>query len=598
VLAGSVGGDGTREMPFGSIAEALQQAQADTTIAVGKGSYPEPPLVWNTTARIVGACSAETEITASRDDATLIEAQAGRAELSGIAVVGPEDAPALRIAADAVARLNGVRLVAGASGIVVNGRFEARDLVATTATATAAAGVRVMAGAVVSLERSWLAGFGEPSLRLGLDSQTQLTDVVLVGAGRAGRVARRGVQVGESASLEAERLVVQGFSAVAIEVAGELTLRHGVLRTNGAELRSGEASGSSLVVPPSGRATVSTTSFENAFRTAVYVAGTVRLDDVVVDTVAPRAVDGRHGFGLDVSGGTLTAERVRIRDTRRNGVRVTEAGSAEIADLDLQGVRFEEQTGDAGYGVRVGFDGTLLLERARIVDTQVAGLLVALGGSARVTDLRVSDTVTREGRGGFGVHVAFAEAVALERAELLRNGEAGLRIDGGDVPIEVTDLRVEDTLGVDDGRFGSAIVGAGATLSLTRAALLRSQRLGLFAGLRSDIVATELSVADVRRAACMNCEMNAIGVGSFQESAVVVDGFRVTGSASCGFMLGDDGAIDARRGRVEDNRIGVCLQVEGYDTSRLEQDVEYRNETNLQATRLPVPRPAAPPPPG
>jgi hypothetical protein len=43
---------------------------------------------------------------------------------------------------------------------------------------------------------------------------------------------------------------------------------------------------------------------------------------------------------------------------------------------------------------------------------------------------------------------------------------------------------------------------------------------------------------------------------------------------------------------VAESAIGACVQVEGYDLSRLMTDVSYRdNGANLQATSLPVPEP-------
>jgi len=43
-------------------------------------------------------------------------------------------------------------------------------------------------------------------------------------------------------------------------------------------------------------------------------------------------------------------------------------------------------------------------------------------------------------------------------------------------------------------------------------------------------------------------------------------------------------------GLVEGNEIGVCVQVDGYDLDRLQNDVVFRDNTSsLDATRLPVP---------
>ena len=45
-----------------------------------------------------------------------------------------------------------------------------------------------------------------------------------------------------------------------------------------------------------------------------------------------------------------------------------------------------------------------------------------------------------------------------------------------------------------------------------------------------------------------------------------------------------------RDGDVFGSAIGACVQVDGYDVDRLTNDVRYfDNETNLQATTLPVP---------
>ncbi|MCH6550946.1 MAG: hypothetical protein IH804_02900 [Planctomycetes bacterium] len=47
---------------------------------------------------------------------------------------------------------------------------------------------------------------------------------------------------------------------------------------------------------------------------------------------------------------------------------------------------------------------------------------------------------------------------------------------------------------------------------------------------------------------------------------------------------------DLERGVVSDSEVGVCVQSDGYDLSRLQMDVQYRdNTTNLDTTALPVP---------
>ena len=86
-------------------------------------------------------------------------------------------------------------------------------------------------------------------------------------------------------------------------------------------------------------------------------------------------------------------------------------------------------------------------------------------------------------------------------------------------------------------------------------------------------------------------------------AAIGLDDFRVRGAETCGVFVSPDPtlaevgpvasappSVDLRNGVVEQSAIGACVQVDGYDLSRLNQGVEYRdNGTNLETTSLPVP---------
>ena len=55
-------------------------------------------------------------------------------------------------------------------------------------------------------------------------------------------------------------------------------------------------------------------------------------------------------------------------------------------------------------------------------------------------------------------------------------------------------------------------------------------------------------------------------------------------------QVAGDAALDLAEGEVRGNTIGACVQVDGYDVTRLQDRVLYEeNGVNLDATTLPVP---------
>jgi hypothetical protein len=75
----------------------------------------------------------------------------------------------------------------------------------------------------------------------------------------------------------------------------------------------------------------------------------------------------------------------------------------------------------------------------------------------------------------------------------------------------------------------------------------------------------------------------------------MVDGFVIRDADLCGVQLAGESSLDLRDGLVSEAEIGACIQVDGYDLSRLMEDVVYRDNTvNADTTMLPVPDPSAP----
>jgi hypothetical protein len=66
--------------------------------------------------------------------------------------------------------------------------------------------------------------------------------------------------------------------------------------------------------------------------------------------------------------------------------------------------------------------------------------------------------------------------------------------------------------------------------------------------------------------------------------------FRLDGSAQCGLQLASQADAALSRGAVRGHAIGVCLQVPGFDVTKLQDQVVYeRNGRNLDAQDVPLP---------
>lgn len=78
-------------------------------------------------------------------------------------------------------------------------------------------------------------------------------------------------------------------------------------------------------------------------------------------------------------------------------------------------------------------------------------------------------------------------------------------------------------------------------------------------------------------------------MATLDEGVMDVHSFIVRGNALAGIQVAG-GSIDLHMGEVRDNPIGANVQVDGFDLSRLQDDVRFiGNERSLDSRELPVP---------
>jgi hypothetical protein len=132
-----------------------------------------------------------------------------------------------------------------------------------------------------------------------------------------------------------------------------------------------------------------------------------------------------------------------------------------------------------------------------------------------------------------------------------------------------------------------------ARLEATNIHISGSRTLGI-ASVHSTAIIRNALVENIEAAVCSHstCSDTPYGYGVATMSGTVsVSDFVVKSAATCGvFVQGEVGELDLRAGVVTGAAIGACVQRDGYDLSRLTDEVVYRDNTqNLESTSLPVP---------
>ncbi|MCZ7683793.1 MAG: hypothetical protein M5U28_35510 [Sandaracinaceae bacterium] len=477
VRAGEIGGDGSRERPFGTLAEGLAAARGrDVILALAAGEYEGGSALGMYNRELRGACASGTVIhdpETGLDQAALTVYVTG-ARMSGVRIVG--GTRALWLAGDASVE---------ATNLVLEGSF---------------GGLRLDPGASFDGDRVRVSGGREgaaglsihlrPRSRLLLRRSTILGGVhAAIGAYANASDPPRleiAVTLEDSAVLDA-REAVSGFVS-------DVIIRRSVL----------ERLAGGVYVGPGGSA---------------------ELTDVRARDVQPLP----GGFDAAVFGtaGQGTAARLWVSDAAQPALSAGGAGARLVAaDLVVEGY-------PGGATVLAAKDeGTLEVSRAVLRDSAASAIEATDDGAVVVTDLDVVDTVGGAmpdplvwGRAGT---VTLSRARARSLGRTFAVAAAGARIDASDVDVEggsglIAECAPEVDLGCDP--------GAESHLALARARLRGVRRFGVaFERARGSVrdLLVEGWRAAVRTAAASVCTSE----GSSRRSASTSVAARATRSFS------------------------------------------------------------------
>ncbi|MEM9190590.1 MAG: right-handed parallel beta-helix repeat-containing protein, partial [Myxococcota bacterium] len=592
--------------------EALIGAEDGTIVAVGKGSYDEA-IELPTGVTVQGACAAETTISFAgpSQDRAVVTALLPRATLRDIAI-GPSGRPGI-----GVGRANTSLTV---EGVVIDGATEFGMFVDDQATAT-------LDGVLIQNSQSLLTRSGV-GLYVQRNAEVTMQNSVLLDNRDSA------ILVNEAGVLTVERSVVartlpavgapDGGKGIQVQLRGNATLRESVFRDNvdmalfvvspqtfltGENLlirattaREIDGKGGQGFFVQDGATGVlrNSTVAENQEAAVVVTGATATLEDVIVRDTLPGPANSSPGFGLLArERSTLTLRRMEFLRNRAVAVAITDPDTTgTLEDLRVEGTLSDRFDDALGHAMEVGRAAQVTGARIVIRD-HLEGSIVVDGADTMVVleDVDVEGTGPRvsDGRFGRAVNVANGAELTLRRARLASNRELGVLASAATVILEavhVVDTRSEE---FSQGPGRGIQAQNEAILTATDVRVERSQGVGVLV-LRSTATVAGLELVDVAPVDCAatTCPDEAGALGfAVQGGTATVDRFVIEAASFCGVQLAE-GSLDLQDGTIRGHSIGACVQVDGYDTTRLTDTVEFEaNDVPIQATTIPIAMPAA-----
>lgn len=325
----------------------------------------------------------------------------------------------------------------------------------------------------------------------------------------------------------------------------------------------------------------------------------VAARDVVIADMVSRETDRTKGRGIDAeAGASATLERVVIVRARDSALFVARSAACEARDLVITDTQPEEATMEIGLGVVSDAGSEVVVERGWVSGSHEVSVALFAGARFVGTDVLVERTLPRASTGthGAGVSCNDGARAVLTRVAVLHSHSVGTIASGIDSVIEGEDLVVVDVAGEEStGQFGGGLwAQEGGAMRLTRVSVARTRIAGGIALTGSSLELTDASIRDVDFAACAEttCPERAGGIGllSHLGASITATRFEVAASAVCGVAVGEGASMDLNMGVIAEVPVGACVQVDGYDLGRLQDDVQYRDVgVPLQATTYDFP---------
>jgi hypothetical protein len=324
------------------------------------------------------------------------------------------------------------------------------------------------------------------------------------------------------------------------------------------------------------------------------------LTDVIMRATKGTPRRGFGGRGLELHPGA-TVEGVRLLAEDNLDVGMAIGGEATLSDIVVRGVRNSPLHEDYGIGMGIESGSVATMDRAVVEDVLAIGVYVSDSGTrATLRDFVVRDVLPSTDTMGVGrgFNIQMGSVFTGERILIERTRDVGFFVSSPTTIANVTDIAVLSTESrVDDGTGGNGLhVQRMAQMTVSRALVRSARGIGAVAMDFSTSNLEDVWIEDVQPRACVEttCADAPFGYGIASVATTRVRGFHVEGATFCGAFVArvDEGSLDLEQGTITGAPIGACVQIDGYDLSRLMNDVQYiDNDRSLDTTMLPVPEP-------
>ncbi len=607
-------GDGSRDAPFATIADAVARASSGTTIALARGMASEAVSL-RAGVSLVGACTSDSgiEATSASVSSGVVTVLGEGAVVRNVHLSG--ERPGVVVQSGAV-ELHGVA-VEGARefGVVVrNGAHASGDRVVVRetrarATGESGAGLAVFDGSTVELAQVTLEGNLATGLWvLGAGSSAAISELALFGTmpqadGRFGQ----GVDVSEGGHITLDASVIErnvsgGITMTNAQTA--LVLRDSIIRdiTRTSDGRLGRG----LSLSEGSMAMLERVFVANTAEAGVFALGSgsrVEGEHLVVADTTGAEGDVIDGFGLgleDAASAQVTLSLFAGNQTA--GVSTRTGTPLVLSDVTIRDTIGRRLDGTLGQGIHV--EDSAQLERVLLEDNEQAGLvIVGATADAEITDLIIRGTrgQTSDGRFGRGMYLGDGSHARATSVLVEDNHETGIGADGAGTSLTLESVVVRRTESeAASGQFGVGLVAQnGATVNVQGGFFTDNREITIAA--RGDGTTVELVDVEVRDTAERACATSScsgagigVGLGAYSNAQLDARDFVVDGNALAGIQLAGGGTMDLHSGVVSSNPIGANIQTAGFDQARINDEVLYRdNQRNLDASGLPIPEPSS-----
>lgn len=325
-------------------------------------------------------------------------------------------------------------------------------------------------------------------------------------------------------------------------------------------------------------------------------------DLAIHDSTASAGRSAGGGVFVD-QGARVVIERASLERTHRYALAVQHTdATVEAHDVIVRDPVAGSQSDACVYSIA---GGRASLDRVLLHRCHEFAINTDAAVTAR--DLVVRDVLRGEPSGptgGRGLEVDLGATIEFDRVVIERTAGAAMVAGGTGTRIDALDLSIRDTYEPPDGAArpdGEGVfIQEGAAVTLTRTHIERAWVVGVAAVNGGSATLVDVAVSGIRSSPCAatTCpEIQAgFGLTAHFGGALSATRFLIDDSALCGVVVGADGmtegpsSLDLATGVIDHAPIGACVQVDGYDTERLHQDVEYRDVgVPLRATSYALP---------